>query len=310
MRLPLPRLIVFLLVATLALPTELNSQKAGQAEPDRRMQRLLDEIIGRLQLSAPVAERRLALSLVDVTDREHPRYAGLNDTEMMYAASLPKIAILLAGFQRIQEGLMEYTPAVREMFTRIARFSSNVDASRAIQQIGFEYIAKVLTSPIYRLYDTNLNGGLWLGKAYGGPNDYWKRDPLHNISHGATSLQVARYFLMLDQGRLVNAQASAEIKEILSKPAIHHKFVKGLESRPGHEIFRKSGTWRDAHCDAALVEYEGRRYIAVALMKDPKGGEVLPKLIQELDGMVCDRLHPNATPTASTNRLFAGTPLN
>src|SRR5207249_11825119 len=63
------------------------------------------------------------------------------------------------------------------------------------------------------------DGGLWLGKAYGGPGDYWKRDPLHHLSHGATSLQVARFFLLLEQGRLVNPQYSAEIKEILSKPA-------------------------------------------------------------------------------------------
>ena len=47
---------------------------------------------------------------------------------------------------RIAAGLMDYTPAVREMFTRVARFSSNADASRAIQWIGFDYIARVLTS--------------------------------------------------------------------------------------------------------------------------------------------------------------------
>jgi beta-lactamase class A len=265
---------------------------AGQIVPDIPatdgfLQRELERVVLGMGLKRALNENRLAVSLVDVTDPERPRYAGVNDSVMMYAASLPKIAIVLAGFEAIREGLLRYTPPVKEMFTRLVRFSSNLDASRAIHTIGFEYIARVLTSAQYKLYDPVLNGGLWIGKAYGGPNDYWKRDPMHNLSHGATSLQVARYFLMLDQGRLVSPKYSREIKEILSEPGIHHKFVKGLGQLPGHrEIFRKSGTWKDAHCDAALVEADGKRYIAVALMKDARGADVLPRIIQQMDRLV------------------------
>ena len=146
----------------------------------------------------------------------------------------------------------------------------------------------MLTSPVYRLYDPILNGGLWIGKAYGelGFGEYWKRDPLAHLSHAATSLQVVRFFWLMDQGRLVSPGYSAEMKQIFSNPGVHHKFVKGLEQIGVHRIYRKSGTWRDAHCDAALVEHNGRKYIAVALMKDAKGGEVLPKLIQKLDALI------------------------
>jgi beta-lactamase class A len=254
---------------------------------DSQLQRALEDVVLRMGLEKAMREGRLGLSLVDVTDPGRPRYAGVNDSVMLYAASLPKIAIVLAGFQRISDGLLSYTPAVREMFTRLVRYSSNTDASKAIQTIGFDYIARTLTSAQYRLYDPLVNGGLWIGKAYGGPNDYWKRDPLHNLSHGATSLQVARFFLLLDRGQLVSPAYSAEIKRILSNPGIHHKFVKGLERLPGgRQIYRKSGTWRDAHCDAALVEADGKRYIAVALLKDPNGGEVLPNLIVQLDRLI------------------------
>jgi len=276
-----------LLTSSIAFASSLETGREWVADSD--MQRSLNRIVESLNLSTPAQQHRLAISLVDVTDRRNPRYAAVNDHDMMYAASLPKIAIILAGFERIRQGFMAYTPDVKEMFTRIARVSSNADSSRAIQAIGFENIAKVLTSARYRLYDMAQNGGLWIGKAYGGPNDYWKRDPLHNISHGATSMQVARFFLMLEQGRLVNPQYSAEIKQILSNPAIQHKFVKGLQSRPGHVIYRKSGTWKDAHCDAALIEYGDRKYIAVALMKDDRGGEVLPRLIQKLDDLILSR---------------------
>ncbi|HEX5007760.1 MAG TPA: serine hydrolase [Hyphomonadaceae bacterium] len=254
---------------------------------DAQLESSLRDVVLRLGFERALSEHRLALALVDVTDQTRPRYAGLNDSDMLYAASLPKIAILLAGFEAIRQGMLSYTPQVKEMFARLVRYSSNTDASRAVQAVGFEFIAKTLTSTKYRLYDPLVNGGLWIGKAYGGPNDYWKRDPLHNISHGATAMQVARFFLMLDRGELVDAKSSAEMKELMSNPGIHHKFVKGLERLPGYrEVYRKSGTWKDAHCDAALVEADGKRYIAVALMKDANGGDALPKLIVEMDRLI------------------------
>jgi beta-lactamase class A len=286
------RLIGFVVSGLLLLSLPISAPAVPAAVPvevpsvDLRLQASLERDLSSLGLQNAIREGRLAVSLLDITDSQRPRYASVNDRHMMYAASLPKIAILLAGFERIQAGLMEYTPAVRAMFVRIARVSSNVDASSAIQRIGFDFIAKVLTSGAYKLYDPLMNGGLWIGKAYGGPNDSWKRDPLHNISHGATSLQVARFFLMLDQGRLVNAAMSAEIKDILSNPGIHHKFVKGLDSIGVHDVYRKSGSWQDAHCDAALIEHNGHKYIAVALMKDANGGDILSKLIVKLDRLV------------------------
>ncbi|HBY62521.1 MAG TPA: serine hydrolase, partial [Solibacterales bacterium] len=117
-------------------------------------------------------------------------------------------------------------------------------------------------------------------------SDYWKRDPLHNLSHGATAFQAARFFTLLAQGKLVSPEFSAEMKRILGNPGIEHKFVKGLAGLP-RQIYRKSGTWGEWHSDAALIEAGDHQYVAVALMKDPKGGEVLPGLIRKLDRLIC-----------------------
>ncbi len=269
-----------------------------QAEPlvlaaDTHLQGSLEKILTSLGVSDCVRSRRLGVSLVDVTDPAKPRYAGVNDRTMLYAASLPKICMLVAGFEKIRDGKLPWNDLVREVFTNMIRRSSNEDATRAIQLIGFDTIARVLMSDKYRFYDAQLNGGLWIGKAYGGPSDYWRRDPLHNISHGATAYQVARFYWLMDRGELVDPAASAEIKEILSKPAIHHKFVKGLEGRDDVEIYRKSGTWRHWHADSALVEHAGRKYITVALMEDSRGADVLPKLISRIDDLLCG---PGAAP--------------
>jgi beta-lactamase class A len=279
--------VLVALALSFAAPADTDSGRRRETRlaPEPALQRSLRGALAELNLNHFVAQRQLAVSLVDVTDMSHPRYAGINDTEMMYAASLPKICALVAGFERIHDGTLAYTADVKDMFTRMIRYSSNADASKVIQKVGFEYISKVLMGPKYHFYDVTQNGGLWLGKGYGGPSDYWKRDPLHHLSHGATTWQVARFFMLLEQGRLVSPEYSAEMKEILSKPGIHHKFVKGLEGS-GCEIYRKSGTWSKFHADGALIEHGDKKYIAVALMENEHGAEVFPKLIQKMDALI------------------------
>jgi beta-lactamase class A len=217
-----------------------------------------------------------------------PGSASVNGDEMMYAASLPKIAILLGAFERVARGELKLDGMAREKLTAMIRHSSNQAATEMLNRVGKPFLASLLQSPRYRLYDPQHNGGLWVGKDYG-KAAAWKRDPLHNLSHGATALQVARFYYLLQTGRLVSPRACREMKAMMSEPAIHHKFVKGLEgAKPGSRIYRKSGTWRDWHSDSAIVERDGRRYIAVALAHDPRGADWLSRTIVALDDLVFD----------------------
>lgn len=252
------------------------------SSPD--LQQRLDASIKHLHLNKAVRQKHLSIALVDVTDPSAPSMAQINGDEMMYAASLPKIAILLAAFERIAHGELSLNKDTRETMTRMIRHSSNKDATAMIRKVGKEYINQVLASPKYKLYDPNYNGGLWVGKEYAGSAAF-HRDPLHNLSHGATAMQVARFYYMLETGSLVSPTFSHEMKTILSKPGIHHKFVKGL-SDTNAKIYRKSGSWRSYHADSALIEHNGRRYIAVALAHDAKGGIWMTRLIREMDHII------------------------
>lgn len=127
---------------------------------------------------------------------------------------------------------------------------------------------------------------MWVGRGYGNGVGLWRRDPIGNTSHGATARQVARFLVMMDQKTLVSEWASTEMKSIMGNPQINHKFVAGLSSRPGSRIFRKSGTWKEWHADAALVERDGKKYVAVALAESPAGGTILSSLILRLDDLV------------------------
>jgi beta-lactamase class A len=271
----------------LVLPLAFASFFEADSPDNSRLTIELRKLLERLHVASQIKQERVAVSLVDLTDAQSPRYAGINDQVMMYAASVPKIAILLAGFEEIRAGRLEYTPAVRDTFTRMARYSSNADASKVVRWVGFDRIAETLASEKYRFYDPSKNGGLWLGKAYGGYGDYWRSDPLHHLSHGATTLQLARFFTMLAQDQLVDGEHCRLMREVLSKPGINHMFVKGLSDIPGVTIYRKSGTWRDWHSDAALVEWNGHRYVLAALTEDPDGGKLLERLAAGVHQIVC-----------------------
>jgi beta-lactamase class A len=170
--------------------------------------------------------------------------------------------------------------------TRMIRESSNVAATEMMHRVGKEYIARVLLNPRYRLYDPKRNGGLWVGKDYAKAG-LWKRDPLHNYSHGATPMQVARFYYLLHTGNLVTPEYSKKMKRVLSKSAIDHKFIRGLRLvNPRATTFRKSGTWRNYHSDSVLVEGGGRAYIAVGLAHHDEGGTWLRQLIIGLDEII------------------------
>ena len=253
---------------------------------DPLLQGSLEATVENLGLMTAVRNNTLSVALVDITDTRQPRVASLNGDRMMYAASLPKIAILLGAFVKIEKGEMALDQATRDRLTSMIRVSSNSAATEMLRRVGSQDLASILQSPKFKLYDPLHNGGLWVGKEYA-KTRVWKRDPLHNISHGATALQTARFFYLLETNRLVNPELSRTMKDMLSRPAIHHKFVKGLMAEhPDSKIYRKSGSWRQWHADSAIVERDGRKYIIVALAENAEGGKWLTQIAPALDKLI------------------------
>lgn len=226
-----------------------------------------------------IDQKRIAIVLVDITDLKRPRVAEFNGDIMMYAASLPKIAILLGALVEVERGRLELDDELRDSLTRMIRESSNADATAVLNRVGFGNLANILRSRRFRLYDPAHNGGLWVGRDYGG-GTLWRRDPLHAISHGATAMQTARFYYLAAAGQLLNSRLNDALLEILSQPAIEHMFVKGLdEVNPDATIYRKSGTWMQYHADSGIVVADNYRYIIVAITRTPQGAGLLERLI-------------------------------
>ncbi len=56
-----------------------------------------------------MGKREFGSVVVDVTDLRHPRVAWYNPDLMLYAASLPKIAIVLGIFVEVDRGALRST---------------------------------------------------------------------------------------------------------------------------------------------------------------------------------------------------------
>ncbi|WP_018295256.1 serine hydrolase, partial [Mariprofundus ferrooxydans] len=106
----------------------------------KQLQKKLDQRIRALHLSRAVKEKRLNLVLVDITNPDAPKLAQVNGDQMMYAASLPKIAVLLTAFELIKQGKLPLNRETRDTMTRMIRYSSNKDATAMIDMVGKDYI--------------------------------------------------------------------------------------------------------------------------------------------------------------------------
>jgi beta-lactamase class A len=222
---------------------------------------------------------------VGVLDLKRLRLAMINPDRIEYAASVPKIGILLAFFQLRPDAARNLDPETRRELGLMVKASSNEMATKFSRQLGLAAIQEVLNS--CGLYDSTRGGGIWVGKHYG-KSDERIPDPVGGHSHAATVRQLLRFYLLLEQGKLVSPAASETMREIFLSPAIPHdqiKFVKGLAGRDV-EILRKWGSWEDWLHDTAAVTGLDRHYILVGLTHHPKGDEYLVDLAAAVDDLM------------------------
>ena len=184
--------------------------------------------------------------------------------------------------------------------------ASNLATSLIVRDLGYPYIISTLLQT--GLYDTNRNGGLWLGADYGGSE--WRGALIGGASQSATAGSVAAYYTLLAQNALVSSQASTEMKLFLQKSPHLHFPGTGSWFKQGLQELKDSGSIKTLLAkvglaggadDCALIEREvdaggGKkvllRYVAVALRA--RDGNVLRRLIREFDK--CILLNNKLTP--------------
>jgi beta-lactamase class A len=252
------------------------------APTDPPLQRQLEAIDTRLREQFGLTTEQAAAGVLDLKSL---RLAMIHPDRIDYAASVAKVGILLAYFQLHPSAATNLDSNTRHELGLMAKASSNEMAAKYSRQMGLREIQAVLNS--YHFYDTNHGGGIWMGRHYGGGGERIG-DPLSDNSHAATVRQLLRYFLLLEQGKLVSPEASRTMRDIFASPDIPHdniKFVKGLAGRDV-QIIRKWGTWQDWFHDSAVITGPDRYYILVAMTHHPKGDDYLVALATAVDDLM------------------------
>ena len=279
--------VAFCLVGGCTIPPRtnrsLNAYVLDYSTPvDPGLQAKLQHLDTELRAKSGMTTHQAAVGVLDLNTL---RLAMIHPDREEYAASVPKVGILLAYFELHPEAATSLNGPTRHELGLMAKASDNAMAAKFSRELGLKQIQAVLDA--YHFYDANHGGGIWVGKHYGKGDERYA-DPVGGHSHAATVRQLLRFFLMLEQGKLVSPAASKTMREILASPDIPHtdnKFVKGLAGRDV-QLIRKWGSWEDWRHDSAVVTGGGRHYILVALTKHPKGDEYLAALAQGVDDLM------------------------
>lgn len=282
--------------------------QAGQYRPfaetgDEGLQSALERALDKNRSWRTLIEQdKMAVGVVDLSNPPSARFASVNGWTMMYAASLPKIAVLLAAYQNVEDGLLQDTPDLHEWLVQMIRRSSNPAASCMIDVIGLKRIGDILTK--YYFYMPENGGGIWLGARYPLGSERYP-EPLKGLYHAATVVQVCRFYYMLANGEIISPERSRQMLEVLSRPGLHDKFVSVLEKQVSPDrLFRKSGDWDVSYSDSILVCDDGwRKYILAALIEDKNGERILRDLVPVIEGLLepsrikaCSRQQTKAPP--------------
>jgi beta-lactamase class A len=251
---------------------------------DPALQSALETTDAELRTRHGMASEHTAVGILDLKGL---RLAMIHPDRIEYAASVPKIGILLAFFQLRPDAARNLDPQTRHELGLMTKASNNEMAAKFSRQLGLAAIQDVLNS--YALYDSTRGGGIWMGKHYG-ESDERIPDPIGGHSHAATVRQLLRFYLLLEQGKLVSPAASKTMREIFLSPETPHdpiKFVKGLAGRDV-EIVRKWGSWENWFHDTAIITGPNRHYILVGLTHHPKGDAYLVDLTAAIDDLMSD----------------------
>ena len=249
---------------------------------DVPLQAQLEKIDSTLRAKYGMAPEQTALGVLDLHSL---RLAMVRPDYELYAASVAKLGIMLAYFQLHPEAATNLDAAMRHDLALMVRPSDDAAATRIAQTMGLKAIQQVLDS--YHFYDASRGGGIWVGKYYGKTGERYG-DPVADNSHAVTVRQVLRFYLMLEQRKLVSPAASQTMLDILATPEVPAddiKFVKGLAGR-NVQILRKWGSWENWYHDTAIITGPDRCYVLIGLTNHPRGDEYLIDLAVAVDDLM------------------------
>ncbi|MDP1823113.1 MAG: hypothetical protein Q8L48_07725 [Archangium sp.] len=252
--------------------------------PDATLQAQVDAMLrARAPFAKALAHEQLSLVLVDLTRPDQLAAATVRPDWETFPASLGKIAILLGVVEKARTtNHPEALVTLRPSMDRMIKASSNEDASALFAWAGHAAIVDAVAR--HQLYDEK-TGGLWWT-----PSAPWPKSPKEQLRISATARQVARFFLMMEQGKLVSPDDSRTIKGVLRNAGLA-LFSQGIQKRFGDtQYYGKPGILGKEIAEGMLIESPGARYIVAIVMKGhDKDDPAFQEFGQALHAMMLER---------------------
>jgi beta-lactamase class A len=290
--------------------------KARPSEPvaSARLQKVVDDA-ARAALERfrekGLAEKHLAVTLIDLTDPARPERASFRGAEPIYPASVVKLFYLAAAHRWLEDGRLkeseEFTRGLRDMIVdssndatafvldSLTGVSSGAELSPAeLKEWGEKRNA------VNRYYASlgyavgpggiNVNQKPWCEGPYGRERQFL--GPKFENRNKLTTDATARLLAEIVTGRAVTPERSRRMLELMKRdfsgksedPDDQAHGFTGIALEPGTRLWSKAGWTSTARHDAAYLELPGgRRLVLVTFTTDfAKERDIIPTVAREV----------------------------
>jgi beta-lactamase class A len=310
--------LAFVVLAACAAASHAPRARAQEPEASPRLQKVLDDAV-RVALERfkdkGLAEKNLAVTVVDVTKPGAFERASFRGSEPIYPASVVKLFYLAAAHRWLEDGRLketeEFDRGLKDMIVESSNDATHyvLDTLTGVSN-GPELSEKELkkwaekrnavnryfASQGYRVGPggINVNQKPWCEGPYGRERQFL--GPKFENRNKLTTDATARLLAEIATGRAVSPARSAKMLELLKRDFLGksddpddqaHGFT-GIALGPGARLWSKGGWTSTARHDAAYVELpDGRRLVIVTFTTDvAKERDIIPTIAREVMGRV------------------------
>jgi beta-lactamase class A len=292
---------------TLGVALVFTSQMFAATKP---LQMIVDDAVNHTIAAFPgenLKKDELAVTLVDLRDREHPASASFRGDVRIYPASVIKLFYLEAAHRWMEDGKIKDTPELRR-----AMHDMIVDSYNEATHYVVDVVTGTTSGPelppaqmaewenkrnaVNRYFEsrgfTNINANQkpWCEGPYGRERVFVGEN--YTNRNALTTSATARLLTEIVQRRAVTPERSEQMLELLKRDPFAkssdaddqaHGFM-GSAIPPGGKLWSKAGWTSNTRHDAAYIELpDGARFILVTFTVDHANQrEIIPSLAKEV----------------------------
>ncbi|HEX7956444.1 MAG TPA: serine hydrolase [Pyrinomonadaceae bacterium] len=309
-------LYYFVLAASLLafLTTAAAAQDKPAPAVSPRLQRIVDAA-ARAALERfrekGLAEKNLAVTVIDLTDPARPEQAGFRGAEPIYPASVVKLFYLAAAHRWLEDGRLKESDELKRGLRDMIVESSNDATHYVLDSLtgvsnGAELSPSELKkwgerrNAVNRYYASlgyrvgaggiNVNQKPWCEGPYGRERQFL--GPKFENRTKLTTDATARLLAEIATGRAVSAERSRQMLDLLKRdfagksedPDDQAHGYTSLALEAGARLWSKAGWTSTARHDAAYLELpDGRRLVLVTFTTDvAKERDIIPTIAREV----------------------------